>query len=402
MVNNENQSQEKSYKGINRVVYLILFVSLTIFITALIKNAQNVIGSPIRFQPIFHLTAPAYLVLTYFRLKNMGVSGWVTIFLLIPILNASLIIACLICPAGSFDKAELSLAKRIGRYFLVLAAGAICTVFIKFWFLDVMRAKWPLIMQQATSSEGAGSEWNRINSEVVELLRQGNYTRAMPVAKRALELAEKNVGPEHPDLATSLNNLAGLHNEQGQYAQAEPLYQRALAIQEKTLGLNHPSVGTTLSNLAGIYYTQGQYAQAEPLFKRSLTIKEKAFGPDHPDVAISLNGLAVLYGTQGKYAQAEPLFHRALSIQEKTLGLDHPDVASSLSSLARLYYTQGQYTQAEPLCKRSLAIQEKILGSNHPYVATSLENLAALYSQMGRQQQALALEKRAADIRAMQ
>ena len=36
-------------------------------------------------------------------------------------------------------------------------------------------------------------------------------------------MVEKNVGPDHPDVATSLNNLAELYRIQGQYTQAELL-----------------------------------------------------------------------------------------------------------------------------------------------------------------------------------
>ena len=75
----------------------------------------------------------------------------------------------------------------------------------------------------------------------------------------------------------------------------EPLYKRALAIREKALGPDHPDVAKSLNNLAGLYREQGRYADAEPLFKRSLAIYEKALGPDHPDVATSLNNLAGLY-----------------------------------------------------------------------------------------------------------
>ena len=35
--------------------------------------------------------------------------------------------------------------------------------------------------------------------------------------------------------------------------EAEPLYQRALAIKEKALGPNHPDVATSLNNLAELY-----------------------------------------------------------------------------------------------------------------------------------------------------
>ena len=58
--------------------------------------------------------------------------------------------------------------------------------------------------------------------------KTGNYGRAVVVAKKALEVAEENVGPYHPDVAASLNNLALLYDDQGYYAQAEPLYNRSL------------------------------------------------------------------------------------------------------------------------------------------------------------------------------
>ena len=43
--------------------------------------------------------------------------------------------------------------------------------------------------------------------------------------RRALTILEKALGPEHPDVAHSLNNLARLCHAQGQYAEAQPLYQ---------------------------------------------------------------------------------------------------------------------------------------------------------------------------------
>ncbi len=82
---------------------------------------------------------------------------------------------------------------------------------------------------------------------------------------RALAISEKALGPEHPDVAQSLNNLAALYQTQGHYAEAEPLYQRSLAIWEKALGTEHPNVATSLNNLAGLYEAQGGYAEAEPL-----------------------------------------------------------------------------------------------------------------------------------------
>ncbi len=118
---------------------------------------------------------------------------------------------------------------------------------------------------------------------------------AEPLYKRSLSISETALGPDHPDVGTSLNNLAGLYEAQGKYDQAEPLYKRSLRIRETALGPDHPAVGTSLNNLAGLYRAQGKYDQAEPLYKRSLSIRETALGPDHPDVGTSLNNLAGLY-----------------------------------------------------------------------------------------------------------
>jgi tetratricopeptide (TPR) repeat protein len=64
-----------------------------------------------------------------------------------------------------------------------------------------------------------------------------------------LEIVEKQLGPDHPHVATSLNNLALLLQDQGNYAAAEPLYRRAIAILEKTLGPEHPNTKTARKNL---------------------------------------------------------------------------------------------------------------------------------------------------------
>ena len=39
---------------------------------------------------------------------------------------------------------------------------------------------------------------------------QGKYAEADPLYLRAIEIGEKTLGPDHPELATRLNNRAGL------------------------------------------------------------------------------------------------------------------------------------------------------------------------------------------------
>ena len=107
-----------------------------------------------------------------------------------------------------------------------------------------------------------------LNSRVGELFGKGDFAEAMKVAKQLEEAAERQLGPDHPDAAGYLDNVALLYKAQGQYAEAEPFYKRALAIREKTLGPDHPDTAQSLKDLAELYKAQGQYAEAEPLYKR--------------------------------------------------------------------------------------------------------------------------------------
>jgi len=226
----------------------------------------------------------------------------------------------------------------------------------------------------------------------------GAYGAAEAPLARSLILREKALGPEHPQVAISLNNLAALYQTQAKYAEAELLHKQSLAIREKVHGPNHTEVAQSLNNLAMLYHTQAKYAEAEPLCKRSLAIREKVHGPNHPEVAQSLNNLAMLYQAHGKYSEAEPLYKRSLAIAERSLGPNHPNVATSLNNLAILYHIQGKYAEAEPLYKRSLAIREKVHGPNHPNVAISLNNLAALYEAQAKYAEAELLHKRSLAI----
>jgi len=153
------------------------------------------------------------------------------------------------------------------------------------------------------------------------------------------------------------------------------LYKRSLDIFERVLGKEHPNIATILNNLGLLYHLIGDYTQAKPLYERSLVIREKVLGEDHPDVATSLNNLAELYESQGSYVQAKPLLERSLAITEKALGKEHPDFAIRLNNFAGLYYAQGDYAQARLLYERSLKILENVLDKEHPNVLTAKENL---------------------------
>ena len=217
-----------------------------------------------------------------------------------------------------------------------------------------------------------------LNNTALSMAESGDYARAEPLYRQALAIAERQLGPDRPELATVVNNLANLLYVKGDYAEAEPLCRRALMIDEKALGPDHPGVARDLNNLAALLQAKADYQGAEALYRRELAINEKALGPDHPYVATGLNNLALLLQVKGDYAEAEPLFRLALAIREKALGPDHPDVARDLNNLALLLVAKGDYAGAEPLVRRALGIDTKVLGPDHPTTRQIEANLDAL------------------------
>lgn len=226
------------------------------------------------------------------------------------------------------------------------------------------------------------------------LLRdQGDLAGARTLLTRAREIREKVLGPEHPHTATSVNNLAGLLQAQGDLAGARTLFERALAIGRKVFGPEHPNTATTLSNLAGLLQAQGDFAGARTLFEQALAIREKVLGPEHPDTAGSFGQLASLLRARGDLVGARLLYERALAINAKLLGPAHPDTNRTRSSLARLLIAT-EPTEALALAEAALAAHGKVLGARHPSSKESARVTADAFDALGRTHEAAAVRER--------
>ena len=162
-----------------------------------------------------------------------------------------------------------------------------------------------------------GDDPDALNKQVTQLIEQGKYQEAIPIAERAVEVAKRSSGPEHPETGAALDNFGLLFTKIADYGKAEPPLQEALQIRQKVLGPEHPDTPQSLKDLAVLYLDTHEYAKAEPLLKEALRIRQKVLGPGHPDTAQSLNELAVLYLDTHEYAKAEPLLKEALRIRQK-------------------------------------------------------------------------------------
>lgn len=228
---------------------------------------------------------------------------------------------------------------------------------------------------------------------------QARFEKAEKLLERSVAIDEKDLGSRNPDTATKLHHLAVVLNDEGKYAQAELLYRRALAIREATLPSEDSEIGEIDNDLATLYDDEGKYPQAEPLYLKALAIREKANGPESWQVGETLDNLAMLYDAEGRYAEGIPLERRAIAIYRKALRPNHPKLAAINIDLAELYEDEGNYLRAGPLLEQALSIFRKTLGPSHPNVAETLRDLGVLSETEGDYSSAEQRYREALEIR---
>ena len=238
-----------------------------------------------------------------------------------------------------------------------------------------------------------------LNRQAALYLATAQFDKAEPPAQKSLEVREKALGKDSPEVAETLSTQGAIWQEKSDFAKAEAALQRALQIREKALKEDHICVATTVNQMGGLYKELGAYNKAEPLYQRALTIRTAKIGEGSLEVAQSQSDLGGLYLAMGNYAGAEPFYQKALDVRKSKLGDDHPDVAETLNEMGNLEKRRGAYPRAEGRYREALAIREKKLQPSDPRIAETLGDLAALYETLGDLKAAEAPLKRSLELR---
>jgi hypothetical protein len=157
----------------------------------------------------------------------------------------------------------------------------------------------------------------------------GDLASADELLSGAAQLQEKELGPHHPDLANTLNNLAIVAERAGRPGEAETLYRRAAAIASAAFPADHPMVVASRQNLEDFCRSRGLPVKVPivippprpdaPKVAQVAKAPELEQGPDAartpPDVRSGHNGAASAAPspsvTPSAAQRPEPASHRA-------------------------------------------------------------------------------------------
>jgi tetratricopeptide (TPR) repeat protein len=110
---------------------------------------------------------------------------------------------------------------------------------------------------------------------------QGQFAQAKILFKRSMAIRERE-GEKKKEEIANMDFLFESLEQERKHLRPQKIsgLKNSLEINEKALGPDHPDLAHDLYSLALEYHRDGQYAEAEPLYKRALAIFEKSFDPD--------------------------------------------------------------------------------------------------------------------------
>jgi len=227
----------------------------------------------------------------------------------------------------------------------------------------------------------------------------GDYERAQPLLEDALDLRRAALGPKHPEVAQSLNDLGVILHYRGEFEAAEARYREALRMRRQGLDAPHEGIASTLNNLGAVLHHQGSLDSAETYYRDALAMRQLLVADDDPELAVNIANVAMIRKYKGDHATADSLLREALAIQRAALGHEHPSVASTLNNIGTTRLDMGDGQGAINALQEALAIRRTVLGAEHPLVAQSLNNLAAAHERIDRLDQAERLYREALALR---
>jgi serine/threonine protein kinase/Tfp pilus assembly protein PilF len=213
--------------------------------------------------------------------------------------------------------------------------------------------------------------------------QQGQFSQAKDLYVRSLNILQTSHAPP-TDISLAMDDLAKVYAREQQWELARQTWQHALTIDRRELGDDHPRVATDLNNLAIAATSLGDLAEAASLYQDAIQRAMHAFGERHPQSAAVVGNYGLLLQREGRLAEAEPALRKALAIVLSLYGPDHFKVGYARVSLAMLLHDKGDLTGSDGEFRQALANYDKSLPVNHQYRASLLMHFARLLVDEGK------------------
>ncbi len=223
-----------------------------------------------------------------------------------------------------------------------------------------------------------------------------NLDAAGAMLSQALEVRQRVLPRNHPDLAMSLGALAQYHNRKGDRERSRALYRQALAVFEGP-DARHPKAVGLMSDYASLLSNMNLEAEAEAMQREAIAVGRQVLGDGTLTVANLTNNLGATLTSLGRLAEAEHAFREAYAQHVALLGENHWRTSNLARNVGRILALQQQYEEALPWMDRAIAARASDEDAGREGIRAQR---AWMLFRMGRR--AEALEQAAAAVSALE
>lgn len=271
----------------------------------------------------------------------------------------------------------------------------------------------------------ASGLWNSLGYQRSLL---SDLQQAIRCLERALDLNEKEFGPNDYRLSATLVNLGNVRSQTGDYQDAKNCFVRAAQISEdykianelfnlagtfvdhhdlesavtclehaipiieKAFGSEYPLFATYISKYGQVLMDLGRLEEAKQCFERVLTVQEKIYAsrPNQAQLAVAFSSMGHVLKRLGDLPASKQFFERALEINENSLNFarDELQVARDSNNLGRVLRAMGDLDGARICFSRVLSINERVRGLELSEVVKALINMGLVLRDLGKHQEA--------------
>jgi serine/threonine-protein kinase len=209
----------------------------------------------------------------------------------------------------------------------------------------------------------------------------GSYDRAEALYREALDVARREHGPSHQDVAAALAHLGCLAYQREKPQEGLAPLQAAVAIFDRPGERpNYNMAAFAHASLGGVYQLLGRPDEAEGNVRRAFAIATE--NDIRPYRFILENDIATLQVGRGDFAAALDGFGRSIRGLEAEMGPKHPNTAHVRVNLCRALEKSGDLSGAVPVCRQAYADLLAAFGPEHAETRWAQERLSQVLQQL--------------------
>lgn len=156
-----------------------------------------------------------------------------------------------------------------------------------------------------------------------------DYKKATDCLEKCLAIRSRGDAPDLVGMANCINDRAVIYTAEGKAADYIGIYRVALSLFEKASPEGHPEMVSTLLNVAHELRKESKREEALEMLRRAMAMAERVLLPQHEYSCTVRASLSTVLLEMGKYDEALEVMRAHVKEMERFPGPDHSDTAGA-------------------------------------------------------------------------